>query len=62
MFCYHKFYGEWYTALKEADPDEYDSVDGDYMIESAEEELEWICTNDYKFVPDGDLKFKLVNK
>lgn len=50
MFCYHKFLKNWYTALRSIDPDEYDAVDGDFMIESADEELEWICTNDYKFI------------
>lgn len=65
MFCYHKFLGEWYTTLKNVNPDEYDSVDGDFMIEGAEEELEWICTNDYEFTmtakraSTGDFIFSL---
>lgn len=59
MFCYHKFMGDWYATLKKVNPHEYDSVDGDFMIETAEEELEWICTNDYKFVADGSV-FKLT--
>lgn len=50
MFCYHQFLKDWYTALQSIDQDEYDSVDGDFIIESADEELEWICTNEYKFV------------
>lgn len=65
MFCYHKFLGEWYTTLKNVDASEYDAVDGDFMIESAEEELEWICTNDYEFTmtakraSTGDFIFSL---
>lgn len=68
LFCYHKFLGEWYTTLKNVDASEYDAVDGDYMIETAEEELEWICTNDYEFVfiatrqSTGNNIFSLYNK
>lgn len=65
LFCYHKFLGEWYTTLKNVDASEYDAVDGDYMIETAEEELEWICINDYEFTmtakraSTGDFIFSL---
>ena len=66
MFCYHKFLKDWYAALQTVEPDLYEATDGDFMIESVEEELEWICTNDYKFVsmqttPNNDTTcFKLT--
>jgi hypothetical protein len=59
MFCYHEFLRVYYSKLKELDPEEYDGCDGDEMISAADEELEWICTNDYKFVQDGSV-FKLT--
>ena len=49
LFCYHKFLGEYFTSMKKVDPEEFEAEDGEYMIETAETELEWICTNSYKF-------------
>lgn len=59
MFCYHEFLGDYFSSIEVIDPEEFDATDGETMIETAEEELEWICTNDYKFVPYNGI-FKLT--
>ena len=41
-FCYWRWLRDWFLDLKREDEDEYDSSDGDFMIESAKEESEWI--------------------
>lgn len=39
-------YGKWYTKdlerIRDTDPDQWDAIDGDYLLGSAEDEKEWI--------------------
>jgi hypothetical protein len=50
-FNYWEFEVDILKELDKADPDEYYSVDGDYVIESYENEKEWIFNIDATFVP-----------
>jgi hypothetical protein len=48
-FNYAKFLVHTYKVMKKNDPDQYDGEDGDYMIQSALEEAEWIFPMNAKF-------------
>lgn len=41
-FCYWRWLVDWFEKLQKDDAEEYESVDGDFMIESAREEKEWL--------------------
>lgn len=59
MCCYHQFLRDFYGNMKTIDPDEFESVDGNEMLDTADEELEWFCTNNYNFIKDGKV-FRLI--
>ena len=48
-FCYWKYMVANMKELKKKDPEEFDYIDGQYAIESAEEEKEWIFPTNIKF-------------
>lgn len=54
MFCYHRFIREYYESMKDIDEEAFEMEDGETQIVLADKELEWICTNDYKMVYDGN--------
>lgn len=54
MFCYHRFIREYYESMRDADEENFDYEDGEFQIELVDKELEWICTNDYKLIYDGN--------
>ncbi len=45
-FPYSHWMKDFYENMKKKDPQEYNSVDGDFMIETANEEKEWIFNID----------------
>ena len=62
LFCYHKFLGDYYTSMKLIDPDIYEMEDGDDMIEAAETELEWICSNLHNIKPTDEPGVYILEK
>ena len=62
LFCYHKFLGGYLTAMEQVDYDEFDGEDGEYLRNSAYEEAEWLCPNNYKFEEISKNKFKLTTE
>ena len=48
-FCYWKYFVADLEKLRDEDPQAFDDEDGDYMIESAKEEGEWILSKDAKY-------------
>lgn len=48
-FCYHSFLTKVFTDLKNIDFDEFESQDGQEMLDTADEEKEWIFNIDTKF-------------
>ncbi len=60
-FCLWKWGLKGLEALKKENPNEYEASDGDYLIDSYKEELEWILPFDTKFemVDEDKLIFKI---
>jgi len=48
-FCYWKYNYTEFSELKKEDPQEFEDVDGEHMIESANKEREWILPRNAKF-------------
>ena len=47
-FNYGKYQADWLKELKKDDPEEYDGSDGDWLLQTAEEEAEHIFNTDTK--------------
>lgn len=48
-FSYWKYMVNSMTKLKKKDPEEFDDIDGDYIIEVVEDEREWILPREAKY-------------